>query len=414
VTKQVEFVRNPIWNEKAQKIQYFERIVIPFFLTYSISTTIIMKEETDQWYVSSEIKELDTPMLIVYKDRVIQNIQTAIAMIGNVERLRPHIKTNKSEEVSRLMLKAGIKKFKCATIAEAEMLGICGAPDVLLAYQPIGPKCARFVSLIEKFPFTSYSCLVDHPEAAKQMSVIFSTRGLKVPVYLDLNLGQNRTGIVPDEHAFDLWIICAALPGIKPIGLHGYDGHIRDQDWNARKNNCDVAFERIALLAKIIAEKGFSKPIIVAGGSPTFSIHCKRKNIECSPGTFVYWDKGYLDLCPEQDFIPAALVITRIVSFPDNAKICVDLGHKSVGAENDLARRVFFLNAPELKPIGQSEEHLVLEAGTGHSYQIGDVLYGLPYHICPTVALYERAIVIEEGKASGEWKNISRNRKISI
>jgi len=373
-----------------------------------------MKKEEINWYPISDTDLVDSPALLIYPERVNRNIQTAIDMIVDVARLRPHIKTNKSAEVSRLMLKAGIKKFKCATIAEAEMLGSCGAPDVLLAYQPVGPKCARFVSLIEKFPSTVYSCLVDHPEAAKQMSVVFSAKGLKVPVYLDLNLGQNRTGILPDEHALDLWMVCAALPGIKPVGLHGYDGHIRDLDWNTRKINCDKAFESIALLAKIIAEKGFTKPVIVAGGSPTYSIHCKRKNIECSPGTFVYWDKGYLDLCPEQDFIPAALVMTRIVSFPDSTKICIDLGHKSIGAENDLARRVFFLNAPELKPIGQSEEHLVLEAGAGHPYQIGDVLYGLPYHICPTVALYERAIVIEEGIPSGEWRNISRDRKISI
>ena len=373
-----------------------------------------MKKEDNNWYTIKDTDQIDSPALLVYSERVKRNIQTAIDMIREVDRLRPHIKTNKSEEVSQLMLKAGIRKFKCATIAEAEMLGICGAPDVLLAYQPIGPKCLRFTRLIEKFPSTTYSCLVDHPAAAEQMSMLFSAKSLQVPVYLDLNLGQNRTGIAPDKSALELWKTCVALPGIKPIGLHGYDGHIRDQDWNARKVNCDAAFERIELLAKQITENGFSSPIIVAGGSPTFSIHCKRKVIECSPGTFVYWDKGYLDLCPEQDFVPAALVMTRVVSFPDSTKICVDLGHKSVAAENELAKRVFFLNAPGLKPLGQSEEHLVLEAGANHSYQIGDVLYGLPYHICPTVALYERAIVIEERKVSGEWRNISRDRKISV
>lgn len=373
-----------------------------------------MENEINNWYKILEPNQVDSPALLVYPERVKRNIRTAINMITDVERLRPHIKTNKSEAVSRLMLQAGIKKFKCATIAEAEMLGICGAPDVLLAYQPIGPKCVRFTSLIEKYPGTVFSCLVDQTVAAEQMSDVFSSKKQKVPVYLDLNLGQNRTGIAPDETAIELWEICAGLPGIKPIGLHGYDGHIRDQDWNARKVNCDAAFDRMEFLAKQISERGYSKPMIVAGGSPTFSIHCKRKDIECSPGTFIYWDKGYLDLCPEQEFLPAALVMSRVISFPDRTKICMDLGHKSIGAENELTRRVFFLNAPELQPLGQSEEHLVLEAGPNHSYQLGDVLYGLPYHICPTVALYERAITIENGEPSGEWKNIARDRKISV
>ena len=69
---------------------------------------------------------------------------------------------------------------------------------------------------------------------------------------------------------------------------------------------------------------------------------------------------------------------------------------------------------PELKFISQSEEHLVAEAAAGHTYKVGDVLYGLPIHICPTSALYERAITVQNNKASGEWKNIARDRKINI
>ena len=150
------------------------------------------------------------------------------------------------------------------------------------------------------------------------------------------------------------------------------------------------------------------------GGSPSFSVHCKRSEIECSPGTFIYWDKGYSDLCPEQGFLTAALVISRVISLPSATTICTDLGHKSIAAENELARRVYFLNAPALKPVGQSEEHLVLEAGAGHGYQPGDVLYGLPIHVCPTIALYERAITIDNGKTSGEWMTVGRDRRITV
>jgi D-threonine aldolase len=75
---------------------------------------------------------------------------------------------------------------------------------------------------------------------------------------------------------------------------------------------------------------------------------------------------------------------------------------------------VYFLNAPELKAISQSEEHLVVEASQDHSYKPGDVLYGLPYHICPTVALYERVYTIENGMVTGEWRTVSRDRKITI
>jgi D-serine deaminase-like pyridoxal phosphate-dependent protein len=64
--------------------------------------------------------------------------------------------------------------------------------------------------------------------------------------------------------------------------------------------------------------------------------------------------------------------------------------------------------------VGQSEEHLVVDAGKDHKYNIGDILYGLPYHICPTVSQYERAITIENNRISGEWRNVARDRKINI
>jgi D-serine deaminase-like pyridoxal phosphate-dependent protein len=128
----------------------------------------------------------------------------------------------------------------------------------------------------------------------------------------------------------------------------------------------------------------------------------------------VYWDSGYGAAFDEQQFLPAALVVTRVVSLPDDTKICVDLGHKSIASENVLDKRVTFLNAPQLKPVSHSEEHLVLEAGLNHDFKVGDVLYGVPHHICPTVALYERAITIENKKISGEWRNIARDRKINI
>ncbi|MFT3935211.1 MAG: D-TA family PLP-dependent enzyme [Chitinophagaceae bacterium] len=373
-----------------------------------------MEQSTSAWYTVNNVQELDSPVLVVYPQRVKENIANAVGMIDDVLRLRPHVKTSKCKETVLIMLEAGIQKFKCATIAEAEMLGMCKAPDVLLAYQPNGPKLQRFVQLIKKYSATKYSCLVDNKQAAQEMAAVFSEAALDVPVYIDLNVGMNRTGIAPGNEVIELYGFCKDLKGIEPIGLHAYDGHIRDKDFAERTKNCDEAFSIVAVLQKDLTVRGFDKPIIIMGGSPSFSIHCKRNEIECSPGTFVYWDKGYSDLCPEQPFKPAVLVISRVISLPSAGRICTDLGHKSIAAENEITRRVYFLNAPDLQPIGQSEEHFVLETGEAHSYKTGDVLYGLPFHVCPTVALYERAITIENGNVTGEWKNIARDRKITV
>lgn len=370
--------------------------------------------KTTNWYQISDIEKLDSPALVVFPERVRANIQTAIQMVGNAARLRPHVKTNKSPDATRLMLEAGIQKFKCATIAEAEMLGICGAKDVLLAYQPLGPKLKRFVELIKKYPATKFSCLVDNLAAATEQSAVFAENDLVVPVFIDLNIGMNRTGIAGEEAAIHFYMACSALPGIEPIGLQAYDGHIRQTDFAARTAACDEAFSVVEKIKSELEKTGLPTPVIVAGGSPTFPIHAHRPDVECSPGTFIYWDKGYSDACPEQDFLPAAVLVTRVISLPSTNRVCTDLGHKSVAAENELSKRVFFLNANDLTPVGQSEEHLVLEAPEGHNHQIGDVLYALPYHICPTVALFEKVFTVENGGLTGEWKNTARDRRISI
>lgn len=366
------------------------------------------------WFALSTPDEIDSPALLVFPERVRSNIAAAISMAGGAGNLRPHIKTHKSPEVTRLMLAAGITKFKCATIAEAEMLAMEAAPDVLLAYQPTGPKLARFVHLVTKYPSTKFSCLTDNIQVAEAQSAAFADSGLRVGVYVDLNVGMNRTGIAPGTAALELFRHCTRLSGIDIKGLHAYDGHIRNSDINLRSLACDAAFEPVLRMKEMIVNEGFKLPTIIAGGSHTFPLHCKRSEVECSPGTFVYWDKGNSDYCPEQPFEVAAVLMTRIVSLPAPGIICTDLGHKSVAAENAINQRVSFLNAADVVPLSQSEEHLVAQVPGNHSYQAGDVLYGIPYHVCPTVALYESVYTVENGSVTGKWRTVARDRFLTI
>ncbi|EHQ24943.1 D-TA family PLP-dependent enzyme [Mucilaginibacter paludis] len=366
----------------------------------------------EDWFSITDIDLPDSPALIVYPERVKYNIGLLVSSIDNVNRLRPHVKTHKSSQAVELCLEAGISKFKCATIAEAEMLALCNAPDVLLAYQPVGPKIDRFIALIKHYTATQLACLVDDYTVAERMNELALANQLTIQVYIDLNVGMNRSGIVL-QHALALYQRCAALPAIQVKGLHAYDGHIHDEDLAIRAERVNTAFAPVDSLVVQLRSLGF-EPVVVAGGTPTFPVHAAKSDIECSPGTFIYWDGGYQQAFTEQAFLTAALVITRVVSLPDETKICVDLGHKSIASENVLDKRVTFLNTPELKFVGHSEEHLVLDAGPNHQYQIGDVLYGLPHHICPTVALYASATTIINKKVSGEWQNQARNRKINF
>lgn len=367
-----------------------------------------------EWYAIRNIDTLDTPALVIYPERVRKNIGILKSFVDDVARLRPHVKTNKCPQVTRLMIDAGISKFKCATIAEAEMLALEGAQDVLLAYQPVGPKARRFCELQRQYKNTTFSCLVDNARSVSDLSSLASEYQEDIGVFIDLNVGMNRTGISPDEDAFALHSHIVASNGLVFLGLHAYDGHLRDPDLAVRKEKCDEAFKPVEALAKRIAESSKKNPTIIAGGTPTFPIHAKRPGVEASPGTFIFWDKGYQQLLAEQPFEFAALVVTRVISRPAERIITVDLGHKSIASENSLNQRVHFLNAKGLTPVGHSEEHLVLHTDENNSMSPGDALYGVPHHICPTVALHDEAAVCSDGEVNGFWPILSRKRKINI
>ena len=367
-----------------------------------------------EWYTIANIDAVDTPALVIYPDRVERNIALLKTFVSDAGQLRPHVKTNKCPQVVKLMLEAGITKFKCATVAEAEMAAMEGAPDVILAYQPAGPKARRFCELQRKFPDTLFSCLIDNQKTLAELSALAAGYHLKIRVFIDLNVGMNRTGIAPGEEALQLYINASRMQDIDMAGLHAYDGHLRDADLNLRKQKCDAAFAPVEALREQIIRVTGKVPVVVAGGTPTFPIHAKRNDVEASPGTFVFWDKGYQQILAEQPFEWAALVVTRVISKPDEKTICLDLGHKAIASENQIANRVYLLNAPDLHPIGHSEEHMVFRVEDNHSYDVGDVLYGVPYHICPTVALYEEAAVCRDHQVVESWPIVSRKRKISV
>jgi len=113
------------------------------------------------------------------------------------------------------------------------------------------------------------------------------------------------------------------------------------------------------------------------------------------------------------DFLPAAVLITRIISKPGVNLLCLDLGHKHIAPEMPFPR-VVFLGNESFVQTGQSEEHLVVTCENANDFAVGDVCYAIPVHICPTVAKYESLHVISKGKVVDLWKVAARNPKITI
>lgn len=360
-------------------------------------------------YTIENEERIDTPALLVYPHFIKQNILRAIQLANGADALRPHVKTHKSVEVTRMLLEAGISKFKCATIAEGEMLAMAGAKDVLLAYQPAITKAKRLQMLSRKYADVVFSCLVDNEKTIKELSTVFEHEVLSV--YIDVNAGMNRTGVLP-EHIYPLFVACRSVKNIHLTGLHVYEGHIHDSDTAVRKKQADAAYTLANDIRESLQKELDYRLKMAIGGTPTFHLYADRPDVELCPGTFVFWDEGYRSTLPDLPFQIASVVITRVVSIVNDHTLCIDLGHKSIASESPFPR-VSFMGV-EAVAISHSEEHLVVSVPDAGKHFIGEVWYGVPHHICPTVALYDCVYAVEDGQVINTWKVVARDRMITV
>lgn len=359
-----------------------------------------------------------SPSLVFYPKLIQQNTARVIELAGSPDRLRPHAKTHKTREIAQMQLAACVRKHKCATIAEAELLADVGAPDVLIAYQMLGPNLGRLSNLVRKYPTTDFTTLIDDESGARGLSQSACDAGRAIGFLVDLDVGQHRTGMAIGPEAAALYEMATQLPGLSAEGLHAYDGH------NTQAANVDRAmavrtgFDRVRKLRDQLLQRGLAVPRIVAGGTPTFPIYGAMRDVsglECSPGTYVLHDHGYGSKYSDLPGItPAAVLVTRVVSKPTTNRVTFDLGSKAVSPDLPLANRAHFLDMKDATIVGHNEEHLVVETNEAQQFKLGDVAYALPGHVCPTVALHREALIAESGRIIGRWSIAARDRMLTV
>ena len=367
------------------------------------------------WYQIQNEAEIDSPNLLIYPDRIQHNINCMLEKVeGNPKRLCPHVKTHKMKEVVEMQLVVGIERFKCATIAELEMTLSAGAKEVVVAYQLVGPNIQRLIRLVQQYPDADIASLVDNLDSATQLVTAFEAINRQANVYLDVDNGMHRSGFPLNEDTFLFIQSLDKIPFLNFKGLHIYDGQFRSANVEERIAKSHQAFQPIYSLCQQIEGALGIKPIIITGGSPSFSAAAEREQVYCSPGTTLFWDFGYSQMVSETPYQWAALLMTRVISKPTEGIITLDLGHKAVGSENPLSKRIHFLNLEDYEAIGHSEEHLVLRVQNWDAIRVGDVFYGVPYHVCPSVALHEEAQVVRNNQVTETWAVVARKRKISV
>ena len=362
-------------------------------------------------YAVKNAAHIVTPALLIYPVIVEQNIRITLGMVGNdPERWRPHIKTAKLAAVIRLMLKHGIHNFKCATTLEFLTACQAGAEDVLVAFAMTGANAQRVLQIAREFPKTRISVLVEAP------SQLAPWRDTNIGIFVDVNPGMNRTGLNPDR-ASEIVSLCRQS-GAALRGLHWYDGHISGGEPDERRASAHRGYDKLMEIVKAVEAAGCHVQEVITSGTPVAPYGYSYAGFQnpsfihrISPGTVVYNDTTSLKQLAGFGYQPAALVLTTVISHPLPEKITCDAGHKSVSADAGVPTCVV-LGHPELTPLKPSEEHLPIEAAAGVPLPaIGENLYLIPRHVCPTVNNFDEALMVVDGRVTAVEKVSARGHE---
>lgn len=346
-------------------------------------------------------EDLPTPLLLVRLDRVRSNVARMAELLaphGGLARWRPHVKTAKVPQVLELLLAAGLRHFKSATVRETRvLLEVAEAGetpiDLLVAYSHRGPNLAALAELAARFPRHRLSVLSEDPAHAREL------RERNLGVFVDLDPRMGRSGIAFEDRSRIAEVARAAGAALR--GWHAYEGHVRAPTPTERRSTCAPLFDELVNLASTF---GSPEHELVTSGTPTFvealeHAGLARTNHRISPGIVVYWDHQSAALGP-RGFLVAASVLARVISHPRPGRVTVDAGSKAVDAAV-ADPCVIVAGRPELVALRPSEEHLPLEVRAGPDPELGTLLELEPRHVCPMVNLAERCLLLDGARFVG-------------
>lgn len=360
-----------------------------------------------------------TPALAIYADKVAANIAATIrALDGDANRWRPHVKTSKLGFIMRHLSGQNVTNVKCATTLEMQTAAEAGAKDILVAYSMMGANARRVCELARHYSDRRISALVEDPAQIKAWAES------PVSLFIDINCGMDRTGIEL-ARTEDIINLARAIKdaGLVFRGLHVYDGHMsKYADLAEREKASHQNYDQLMELISALNAAGLEIEEVVTSGTPAFPCALTYQPFKTapfihrvSPGTVVYGDCTSAGQLPsEWGYEPAAVVVATVVSHPTANRITCDAGHKAVSADSGVPT-CSIIGWPELQPDKPSEEHLPINIPAGSSAPtVGDRIYLIPRHVCPTVNNFDHALIIESGRIVRIERVTARGREIPI
>jgi D-serine deaminase-like pyridoxal phosphate-dependent protein len=357
--------------------------------------------------IGREVRELDTPALLIDAaalDRNLRRMADDCAALGKA--LRPHAKAHKSPVVGLKQLAAGAVGVTCAKIGEAEVMIAGGIHDVLISTVVGSP--AKAVRVAELAQESKVATVIDSETGARWLSEAATAVGTTVDVLIDVNVGQDRTGVQPE----DALALASAVVGMRSLrlrGLQGYEGnlqHVYSLDERARR--VGLAMDQLARAYSELSSAGFDMTWVTTGGTGTYRLGATRSFVtEVQPGSYIVMDADYLKVAGHPFEVALSVLTTVIGTYAGRA--IVDAGSKSVSTD---AGQPVLKDRMGIAFATAGDEHgkLTSEGDEVGELRVGQKLQLLPSHCDTTVNLHDVFYVTNSGTVEDVWPISARGR----
>lgn len=350
----------------------------------------------------TRLEDLDTPAVVIYLDRMEENItrvQNMIAKHGLNN--RPHIKTHKIPAIAKLQMKAGAIGLTCQKLGEAEVFidaNICD--DFLLTYNIIGErKTDRLMELAARVK--RLAVVADNETVLRGLSEAGQRHGRDVHLLIECDTGFGRNGVQSPEAALELARLAMKLPRIAFEGLMVFP------------NTAPRTLDFFARAVEIFKHAGIPLPVLSGGGTPALNHLADYPMMtEHRAGTYVYNDVMMVQSGVATWENCAMNVRATVVSCPTADRAILDSGSKVLTSDQYYVKHFGRLvEYPDAFISGLSEEHAMVDLlKCGARPKIGEIVSVIPNHCCVVSNMNDEVHGVRNGVVEVTWPVAARGK----
>jgi D-serine deaminase-like pyridoxal phosphate-dependent protein len=345
---------------------------------------------------------LPTPALLVDVDALDSNIaKLQKAATAARKQLRPHAKAHKCVEIARRQVHAGAVGVCVATLAEMELMTSAGIGVLLTTPVASAVKTDLIAEWIRGD--AHIRAVVDHPFQVQLYQDSAHRAGVTIPLLVDLDVGDHRTGIPCDERAVSLAVEISAAPYLRFAGLQAYSvSGSHTEGWEARRDHSIRAIAQAIPIQRELLSRGLDARTLTGGSTGTWDIDLAIPELtELQAGSYALMDVAYSKI-GGVPFAPAMTVLATVISASHAGFVTVDAGYKSFATDRPFGPEP--VGMPNVRWQWAGDEHGILHfEGGSRALQPGDRVEFLAPHCDPTVNLYDRIVACRGDRVEAVW-----------